>query len=206
MMYSHSFCSTSYWSYWRRYHHSSSKKKNTSDKQEDTEDMKFDNIENIIISKLIDAPNYITLHRFIEQIPTENQRGLRKAYDIKPIDGMSYGTGEGTTYIVYNNKDANGIKKEMIPCYVFDVKNITSLRDESATAAMGSKYITGRYCLVMTTGLSENSSWKVTETAEEVKDMIEKAVKKRQEEILELMTKVNAINNNIIENDEKEQL
>ena len=163
----------------RRYYHSSKKKKGGTG-------MNTERIEDLLIDKLIDAPCYITLHRFVQKIPTETHRELRKAYNMQLADGTSYSSEENRTTILYNEvKDENGKKKDIEPCFILDIKNITSVEDEACSYSQNSKLIVGRFAEVHTTGLNV-SSWKVNETAEEVKNLIEEAVKKRQEEILRL--------------------
>ena len=151
--------------------------------------MNTERIEDLLIDKLVDTPCYITLHRFVERSNTENHRALRKAYDILPAYG-SYSSDENVQVVLYNElKDKNGIKTTIDPCFIIDIKNIISVEDEAHATSQNQKLVVGRCAEVHTSGLNA-STWRVTETAEEVKNLIEEAVKRRQEEILTLVKRL----------------
>jgi len=164
----------------RRYYHHSSKKGSIII---ENSEMDLEKLEISLVDKLINKPCYITLHRFIEEAPTDTHRNLRKAYGISAIS-QSFSSEERMPADLFNEiLDENGNKKNISPCFVLDIKNITSIEDSAWGYSYSSKMIVGRCALIYTNGLPV-SSWKVKETAEEVRALIEEADKRRHQEIL----------------------
>ena len=162
-----------------KYHHSTKKGSIIIENSE----MDLEKFKISLVDKLVNKPCYITLHRFIEMAPTDTHRNLRKAYGISAID-QSFSSEERKPAELFNTiLDEKGNKKDISPCFVLDIKNITSIEDSAWSSSYSSKMIVGRCTTIYTNGLIV-ASWRVKETAEEVRALIEEADKRRLQEIL----------------------
>ena len=194
----------SYYSYYsiqhRRRLYRASKSSKTNEGQQETEedDMIQKDAEYAIISKMIEEPCFITLHKFVNRMANAlNDHGkMLLAYGVKGAEERD--SKEDYKVRVVNSWQGDVQEKQekndnmKYPEFLIDVSKIVSaVESYQETLDRNYSYICKCTCLY-TNGLN-NSSWNIIEPVEEVYRLIEEATAKKFDKIMEMTKKLRAL-------------
>lgn len=193
-------------SYYSQYHRprvyrackTSKKIKVSNEGQQKTEDVMIEkDAEYAIISKMIEEPCFITLHKFVNRMAygQTDQGKMLLAYGVKGAEGRD-STGDYMMRIINSWQDDVQEKKDgdnkKYPEILIDVSKIVSAVETFQDYTKGNFcYVCKTTCLY-TPDLSP-SSWNIIEPAEEVYRLIEEATTKKFEKIMKMTKKLRAL-------------
>lgn len=169
------------------------------EQQETEEDMIEKDAEYAIISKIIEEPCFITLHKYLNRIANaQNDHGkMLLAYGVKGAEGRD-STDDNKMRIINSWQDDDQKKKdsqsdnEKYPEILIDISKIVSAVETVQDYTKGNyTYICKLTCLY-TQGMS-TTAWNIIEPVEEIYRLIEEAKSKKLEKILKLTKKLRAI-------------
>lgn len=164
--------------------------------QETEEDMIEKDAEYAIISKMIEEPCFITLHKYVNRMAnalTDHGKMLL-AYDVKRAEGRD-STEDYKMHIV-NSWLGDAQKKEndneKYPEILIDISNIVSAVETCQDYAKGNYIYVCKLTCLYTKNMS-TTAWNIVEPAEEVYRLIEEAKSKKLEKIMKMIKKLRSL-------------